>query len=108
MPMTFIDKVRKICDLKGISQKKFSDISGIPYPTIKNYSTRGGTPSFEKMIELSKLPELRAYADILLEQDAVPDEEMREFNALFDELEKAGKGQQALDYLRFLASQKGD
>ena len=106
--MKFIEKVINICELKGIGQKEFCAIAGIPYPTLRNYAHRGGTPSFEKMIELSKLPELRAYADILLEQDAVPDEEMREFNALFDELEKAGKGQQALDYLRFLASQKGD
>jgi len=107
--MAFIEKIKRICKLEGISLKEFSAISGFPYGTIKNYSARGGSPKLDKIIELTQIPRFSKYSDLLLSSDnSSESDEMREFNALFDQLEKAGKGKQALDYLKYLASQPDD
>lgn len=107
--MTFSDKIKKICRLEGINLKEFSDLSGISYGTLKNYSNPKNQPSLKRIMEISEMPRFKKYKPILLkfsEEDygRVENPDL-EFNALLDRLDE-DQLEQLEQYANFLLSQQ--
>lgn len=80
--------IRHICDELGITQKRLSELSGVPYQSIRNYASASSAkkPSYENLRLLANTPELAAYRHLLLADDDLDDELI----SLLNELRAAG------------------
>ncbi len=107
--MTFAEKLKYICKLEEINLKEFSELSGIPYGAIKKYSGGFTSPKVNRIHEMTEHPRLAQYRNMLLsiEESAVDDHIDQEIISLYRQLEAEGKGEQALEYLKFLAGRAG-
>lgn len=103
--MNFDAKIKEICAKEGINLKDLSDETGIPYATMRKYSSGHSVPRFSAIAKIANHPRFEKYKNLLF---GTSDSELlnEQFVDLFRELEKRGKGEQVLEYLRFLQSQK--
>lgn len=103
--MTFGEKVKIICEREGINLREFSDLSGIPYSSLRNYSNPKTQPSLKKIRQISEMPGLSKYKPILLDfvADGVPLD--AHFKSLLDELDKS-ELDRVEEYAKFLLSQR--
>lgn len=100
--MIFSEKPKRICEAENINLKEFSDLTGIPYGMIKNYPAGRREPTTAQIHRMTEHPRLAKYKNMLLSVDE--DAAIKtEFDFLFEKLLEAGKGDQALEYLRYLA-----
>lgn len=104
--MTFSEKIKRILQTEDINLKEFSELSGVSYGVIKSYSSGRREPTTAQIHRMTEHPRLAPYKNMLLSNDETTILE-GEFAVLFRKLEKAGKGEQALEYLRYLAEREG-
>lgn len=64
--MNFNDKVRKICKNENLNFKQFSEITGIPYASIRSYLTGRRTPHWEQINKIANTPRFEKYKDFIL------------------------------------------
>jgi transcriptional regulator with XRE-family HTH domain len=100
--MTFGEKLKTLCDLEGINLREFSELSSVPYGTIKKYSSGFSTPKVNQIDRMTEQPRFAKYRNMLLSVDDETDAKT-EFDLLLNKVIEAGKGEQALEYLRYLA-----
>lgn len=100
--MKFGDKIKEICKQEGINLKKFSELSLIPYETIKNYSQGRSTPSIDQVLKIVDVPQFSKYRGLIFDMPDSVEGQESEFINLFRRLQEADKEDEAMDYLRFL------
>lgn len=64
--MEFGQKIKAVCEQKGISLKKFSELADIPYSTIKKYSMGKYAPGWDQISKMANAPELTEFKQFLL------------------------------------------
>jgi transcriptional regulator with XRE-family HTH domain len=52
--MTFAEKLRELRDGKGLSEARLSELSGLPFGTVHNYSLGLRKPSLAAAVKLAK------------------------------------------------------
>ncbi|WP_297531071.1 helix-turn-helix transcriptional regulator [Thalassolituus sp.] len=67
--MSFSEQLRLICDIEEWSLKQFSDKTGVPYDSIRSYSSGRKNPGYEVLLKISNTPGLEKYRDKLLPRD---------------------------------------
>ncbi|MCR4798502.1 MAG: helix-turn-helix domain-containing protein [Lachnospiraceae bacterium] len=65
--MTVSEKILQRMKEKGISQKEFSGLAGIPESTISDWKKKGNTPKAEKLLDICRVLDMNIYD--LLEDD---------------------------------------
>lgn len=104
--MVFKEKLKQVCKQEGVNLREFSELAGIPYGTIRGYSQGRNAPLLAQIEKMTEHPRLAKYRNYLLSTDEKSSLDA-ELMALFRQLEEAGKGDQALEYLRYLAEREG-
>ena len=107
--MKFKKKLHLICEQERIKLKEFSNLTEIPYGTIKNYSSGQREPTLDQIQKILAVPRFIQYKDLLLALDLnvaedtapynVPEEAARKAAELFRRLEALGRGDEALAIL---------
>jgi len=105
--MNFDAKIKHVCKLEGINQREFSEITEIPYSSIKKYTNGLMNPSVNAINKIVTKERFKKYKNFFFATDETS-EQKELFMTLFDRVEKAGKKEEALAYLRFLSGDKDD
>lgn len=109
--MTFGEKIKLICDKERTNLKEISELSGIPYGSLKNYSSDHRKPKIDQIRKISEVPRFKKYEPMLL--DLNEPTEIRESETeyivgddriatLLKDLREAGKLDEAIDVLEAL------
>ena len=103
--VNFGAKIKKICANEKITYRELSELTGVPYGTLTKYASGHSPPKLSQIEKIANHPRFEKYKNLLF---GTSDSELlnEQFVDLFRELEKRGKGEQVLEYLRFLQSQK--
>ncbi len=99
--MTFGQRIKEVCRLEKINLKEFSELSGIPYGTILNYTHRKGAPRISQLNKMFEAPRLAPYKKLLGYTEDMDYDEI-EFINLFRRLKECDKAEESLDYLRYM------
>lgn len=99
--MAFGEKIRTVCKLEGINLKKFSELTGIPYQSIKNYVAGRHEPPHSRILQISEVPQFAKYKSMLLSTDEIIGEDP-EIMALIRRCEELGIADEAADVIRAL------
>lgn len=84
--MNYTDVIKQICAQEGLSLKRLSELSGISYQSMRNYSSGRKKPHYDNLRLLANTPELAAYRHLLLADNDLDDELI----SLLNELRAAG------------------
>lgn len=63
------NKLEKIRKKEGLSRAAFSELTGIPTPSLINYETKDRDPSFSVVKNLTSIPQLKKYSQWLMLSD---------------------------------------
>lgn len=102
--MNFSEKLCKIRELEDLSLQEISNVSGIPYSTMRKYSAGLFSPTLPQIEKILSAPRLARYRSFLLDLDDPIGDDAYLLN-LLRKAEANGKGEQARAFLRFLADE---
>jgi len=105
--MEFGEKLRTVCNESGIKLKEISDLTGIGYGTLKQYSQGTRKPKVEQIQKIVAIPRLEPWRELLLEQTELNAKES-EFMILLARLRAQGREDEALAILRELEQRADD
>jgi transcriptional regulator with XRE-family HTH domain len=70
--MTMGQKLKAIRKAEGLTQKKFSEISGIALSTLKNYEGEYKTPGLQVLLQVTNTPQFQKYTLWLMTDKTAP------------------------------------
>lgn len=70
--MNLAEKLRAIRKAEGLTQMKFSEISGIAQGTIKNYESGQSEPGLQIVLRITNAPQLQKYTLWLMTDKTAP------------------------------------
>lgn len=110
-------KIKRICRLEGINLKEFSELTEVPYGTVKQYSAGDRPMSRHRVDKICSIPRFAQYRNLLLAIDEPISEDIQEMAdyhlsnlsevpktsaQLLAQLEKVGAGDHAKTILQSL------
>jgi predicted transcriptional regulator len=63
--MNFSEKLKRICALENTNLKEISDLTDIPYQSLKNYSSGKRQPKFSQLEKITSHKRFSKYRDLL-------------------------------------------
>lgn len=100
--MNFSYQLKEICSAENINLKEFSEITGIPYKTIRDYSSGSRSPSMGNLQKIASAPRLAKYSHLLLGTEPTDNELDDEINRLWQQMKNEGREEEALSILRYV------
>jgi transcriptional regulator with XRE-family HTH domain len=102
--MKFSEVLKDICTQEGITLKAFSELTGISYQQIRNYSSSRKVPNYANLLKIANAPGLSKYRTALLGDPAAVNDEIQ---TLIQILIEQGQEQQVLALLKEIRSESG-
>lgn len=91
--MDFSEKLKIVRNESGLSLRKITELSGISYGMLKQYSQGKRNPKIEQIQKIASIPEISPWRELLLEQtELTPDE--GEFLVLVGRMKAQGKDEE--------------
>lgn len=105
--MNFNYQIKKICESEKINLREFSDLTGIPYKTVRDYSSGARSPSMGNLQKIAAVPQLAKYRHLLLDTDAPKNPEglNSEIDFLVQQMKNEGRENEAISILRYVLKQ---
>jgi len=66
--MEFGEKLKKICKDEKLNLREFSDLTDIPYDSVRQYSRGRRTPAWEQIQKIANTPKFEKYKKFLLSE----------------------------------------
>lgn len=109
--MNFSNAIAEVRAAERISLKEISELSGVPYATMKHYSSGFRSPSRGNLQKIAAVPRLAKYRHLLLGTDPadIPESELDgEISRLWQALKDQGREAEALSILNYVLNKPED